>query len=168
MAVENLKTTSITNLDATPIIRANPWVHGGNSKQFSGTVEVSAAASIASTYRFFRVGSWMRPVQLRLFCDALTAGAIDIGLARTAADGGAYVDQDFFASAVALGSALNGTDVTYEAATAASMDIANIEKRIWEVLALTSDPNLEYDVVATVTTAITATGTVSLAAIFSW
>jgi hypothetical protein len=89
-------------------------------------------------------------------------------LARTAADGGGYVDQDFFASAVALGSALNGTDITYEAASGAAMDIANIEKRIWEVLGLTSDPNLEYDVLATVTTAITAAGTISLAGVFSW
>ena len=39
MAVNAYKTTAITNLDATPIVRANPWVHGGNAKQFAGTIE---------------------------------------------------------------------------------------------------------------------------------
>lgn len=162
-----LKTTSITNLDATPIIRANSWVHGGTAKHFCGTVETVTADDTGSRYRFFRIGSWMRPIAISIFCDAMTAGAVDVGLYRTAADGGAVVDADFFGSAVSLATALNGTDITFEQASTGE-DISKIEQRIWEVLALTIDPNLEYDVVASVTTAITAGGTLSLRGTMTW
>jgi hypothetical protein len=164
MAVNAYKTLSIANLDATPIVRANPWVHGGNSKQFAGTVEAVNADSIGSTYRFFRVGSWMRPVSFTLFCDALTGGAADLGLYRSAADGGALVSQALFASAQSIAAANTaGLSIRFE-----QDDIANVEKRIWELLGLTADPNLEYDVALTLTAALTASGTLSLQGVFSW
>lgn len=165
MGTSALKTTSISNLDATPIVRANPWVHGGNSKQFSGTVEAVTADDTSSTYRFFRIGSWMRPVSLTLFCDALGgSSAVDVGLYRTAADGGAVVNASLFASAVSLVSAITaGSNVRFE-----QDDIANAEKRIWELLGLSADPNLEYDVTAKVQTTINTGGTVTLHGNFSW
>lgn len=164
MAVNAYKTTAITNLDATPIVRANPWVHGGNAKQFAGTIEAVNGDSIASTYRFFRIGSWMRPVSLTLFCDAITSAAGDLGLYRTTADGGAVVSQTLFASAQSVASAITtGTNIRFE-----QDDIANVEKRIWELLGLTADPNLEYDVTLTLTAAATASGTLSLQGAFSW
>jgi hypothetical protein len=164
MPVNAYKTTSITNLDATPILRANPWVHGGNSKQFAGTVEAVNGDSIGSSYRFFRVGSWMRPVSLTLFCDALTGGAADLGLYRAAADGGAVVDADLFATAQSIASAnATGIQVRFEAD-----DVANVEKRIWELLGLTADPNLEYDVALTLTAGLSASGTLALQGVFSW
>lgn len=164
MAINAYKTTSITNLDATPILRANPWVHGGNAKQFAGTVEAVNGDSIGSTYRFFRVGSWMRPVSLTLFCDALTGGAADLGLYRSAADGGAVVSASLFASAQSIATANTaGLGVRFEAD-----DIANVEKRIWELLGLTADPNLEYDVALTLTAGVTASGTLALQGVFSW
>ena len=164
MAVNAYKTTAITNLDATPIVRANPWVHGGNAKQFAGTIEAVNGDSIASTYRFFGIGSWMRPVYLTLFCDAITSAAGDLGLYRTTADGGAVVSQTLFASAQSVASAITtGTNIRFE-----QDDIANVEKRIWELLGLTADPNLEYDVTLTLTAAATAGGTLSLQGAFSW
>lgn len=164
MAVNAYKTNAITNLDATPIVRANPWVHGGNSKQFAGTVEAVNGDSIASTYRFFRIGSWMRPVSLILFCDAITSAAGDLGLYRTASDGGAVVIQSLFASAQSIASAIVlGTNVRFE-----QDDVANVEKRVWELLGLSADPNLEYDVTLTLTAAATASGTISLQGAFSW
>jgi hypothetical protein len=164
MAVNAYKTNAITNLDATPIVRANPWVHGGNSKQFAGTVEAVNGDSIGSTYRFFRIGSWMRPVSLTLFCDAITSAAGDLGLYRTASDGGAVVSQTLFASAQSIASAITlGTHVRFE-----QDDVANVEKRVWELLGLSADPNLEYDVTLTLTAAATAGGTISLQGAFSW
>lgn len=164
MAIVNAKTFSITNLDAQPILRANPWVHGGNSKQFAGTVEAASGDSIDSVYRFFRVGSWMRPVSLMLFCDAITSGAADCGLHRTAADGGAVVNRSLFATAQSIAAAITlGTNIRFEAD-----DVANVEKRIWEMLGLTADPNLEYDVTLMLTAATTAAGTLSLQGGFSW
>jgi hypothetical protein len=167
MAINAYKTLSVTNLDATPILRANPWVHGGHAKQFAGTVEAVNGDSAASTYRFFRIGSWMRPVSLTLFCDALTGGAADLGLYRTASDGGAVVSgpgQTLFASAQSIATAnAAGINVRFE-----QDDIANVEKRIWELLALTADPNLEYDVALTLTAPISASGTLALQGVFSW
>jgi hypothetical protein len=164
MPVNAYKTVSITNLDATPILRANPWVHGGNSKQFAGTVEAVNGDSIGSTYRFFRVGSWMRPVSLTLFCDALTGGAADLGLYRAAADGGAVVNASLFATAQSVASAnATGIQLRFEAD-----DVANVEKRIWELLGLTADPNLEYDVALTLTAGLSASGTLALQGVFSW
>jgi hypothetical protein len=164
MAINAYKTLSITNLDATPILRANPWVHGGNSKQFAGTVEAVTGDSIGSTYRFFRVGSWMRPVSFTLFCDALTGGAADLGLYRAAADGGALVSAGLFATAQSIATAnATGINVRFEAD-----DVANVEKRIWELLGLTADPNLEYDIALTLTAGISASGTLALQGVFSW
>jgi hypothetical protein len=164
MPVNAYKTVSITNLDATPILRANPWVHGGNAKQFAGTVEAVNGDSIGSTYRFFRVGSWMRPVSLTLYCDALTGGAADLGLYRAATDGGAVVDADIFATAQSVASAnATGIQARFEAD-----DVANVEKRIWELLGLTADPNLEYDVALTLTAGLSASGTLALQGVFSW
>jgi hypothetical protein len=164
MAINAYKTNAITNLDATPIVRANPWVHGGNSKQFAGTVEAVNGDSIGSTYRFFRIGSWMRPVSLTLFCDAVTGAAGDLGLYRTASDGGAAVSQALFASAQSIATAITaGTNIRFE-----QDDVANVEKRVWELLGLSADPNLEYDVTLTLTAAATAGGTISLQGALSW
>jgi hypothetical protein len=164
MAVNAYKTNAITNLDAQPIVRANPWVHGGNAKQFAGTVEAVTGDSIGSTYRFFRIGSWVRPISFVLFCDAITSAAADLGLYRTASDGGAVVSQALFGSAVSIASAITtGTNIRFE-----QDDIANVEKRVWELLGLSADPNLEYDVALTLTAAATASGTISLHGAMSW
>jgi hypothetical protein len=164
MAVNAYKTNAVANLDATPILRTNPWVHGGNSKQFAGTVEAVNGDSIGSTYRFFRIGSWMRPINLTLFCDAVATGAGDLGLYRAAVDGGAVVSASLFASAQSIATAITaGANIRFE-----QDDIANVEKRIWELLGLTADPNLEYDVTLTLTAAATGGGTISLQGAFSW
>lgn len=169
MGTSNLKTTSVTNLDATPAIRANPWINGQNSKSYVGRILAVTADDTSSTYRFFRVGSWMRCHALALFCDALsTSAAVNVGLWNPSnISAGAVVDADFFASAVVVSSALNGTDITYESANAASnMGLPVAESRLWEVMALTADPNLQYDVTIQPTSAITAGGNIVLRASF--
>lgn len=162
--MRNYRTKAVTCLDATPIVRANPWVHGGNAKQFAGTIEATAGDSIGSTYRMFRIGSWMRPVNLTLFCDAVTGAAADLGLYRTAFDGGNPVAQALFASSQALDTSItDGSNIRFE-----QDDIANVEKRVWELLGLSADPNLEYDVVLTLTANAGSGGTLALQGTFSW
>jgi len=164
MADDSKKSTTITGLDTDPPLRPNSWVAGGVPKSYVETVEAADAASIGSKYRFFRVTSWMRVEDLFVMNDALSAGAMDVGLYDTADNGGAVVDADFFASAVSLASAnkaTGGTNIAWEAAGSAS-DISKVTQPIWQVLGLTSDPRKEYDVVGTVTTALGAAGTISL------
>ena len=164
MAVVNVKASAVTSADGTPQVLTTTKVAGGRLKELRGTVELANGDSIASTYRIGRVHSSWLPSQLIKLSDAITSGAADFGLADTAANGGAAVSAAFFASAVSIASAdVVGTDITHEAAGATVYgEIANIEKRIWEALALTADPNKYYDLTATLTAATTAAGTLSV------
>lgn len=151
MAVENLKSTPITNADATPIVFNDARVAGGVERSWVGTKQVSASASIGSTYRLVRIPSNLRVSQVILACDAFdTTGAGDVGLYKTAADGGAVVNAAFFASAVAMTSILTGTDVTHESTV---FGVKDAEKPLWKALGLTADPMIEYDVAITLTAA---------------
>ena len=160
MAVENLLSGGITNRDATPRVKNNSLIEG-RMRAAAGTVEVSASASISSTYRFFQIPSNCRVDQILLYSDDLgTTGLTDIGIYQTTENGGAVVDADFFASAVDVKTAaLNGSDVTHESG---AYDIDDVEKPLWQALGLSADPCRAYDVVATLTEAASAGGTMSL------
>jgi len=159
MAVVAVKSTLITNADATPVVFNSPRVDGGPERVAVATADITSGDSIASTYRMFRVPSNAVMTDLKIYSpDIGTTTIADIGL--YAADGGAVVDADFFASALSLkDGALNGTDVLHEAAV---FTIANSGKELWSALALSSDPGVFYDVTLTLTAAADATGTVKL------
>lgn len=162
MAVEAIKSTVISNADATPAVINSAQLANGVIRGMRGKAAVDAAASIGSTYRLMRVKSNDLVQQLLLSCTAITSAAGDIGLYKTAADGGAVVDADFFASAQSLASALAQTNVTRESGV---VSVANMEKPLWEALSLSADPQIEYDIVVTLTAAATAAGTLALDAL---
>ena len=161
MAVVAVKSTLITNADALPAVLNSPRVDGGFERIEVATAAITDTDSIGSTYRMFRVPSNAVVTDLRIYSpDIGTTTISDIGLYRTAKDGGAVVDADFFASALSLkDGALNGTDVLHESAV---FSIANSGKELWDALGLTSDPSVFYDVAFTLTAAADATGTVKL------
>lgn len=161
MAVEARKSSLVTNADAVPAVLNNPRVDGGFERIEVATVAVTNADSTGSTYRMFRVPSNAVMTDLRIYSpDIGTTTIADIGLYRTAKDGGAVQDADFFASALSLkDGALNGVDVLHEAAV---FTIANSGKELWDALGLTSDPSVFYDVTLTLTGDADATGTVKL------
>lgn len=159
MAVVNTKASAITNADASPRVLNSRLVADGDVREHVGTVEAANGDSIGSTYRLARVRSSARVGAVILKCDAITTCAGDVGLYRTAADGGAVVDADFFASAQSLAVALSGTDVTHESGV---VDIDDIEKPLWQALGLASDPVIDYDVAVTLTAAAGSAGTISL------
>lgn len=165
MAVVTPKSAAITNADATPPRLTNSRVIRGRLHESVGTLEVANGDSIASIFRLCRVPSNARMSQVLLSCDAITSAAADIGLYKTARDGGAVVDVDFFASAASIASALVNSDVTHEADPAdggAGFGHADSEKPLWECVGLTADPGGSYDIALTLTAAATAAGTVSL------
>lgn len=151
MTVDAIKAAFITDAIAVPRVLNLPH-RRGRLREGIGYVAPTAAAEAASKYFMFRVPSKARMSELLLTAaDFTTAGAVDIGLWRTAEDGGAVVDQDYFCSALDLsGGPFARSNQMLESAV---NTIANSEKPIWEILALTTDPNVEYDVVAVVTTA---------------
>ncbi len=161
MAVVAVKSTLVTNADATPAVLNNPRVDGGYERIEVSTVAITSGDTTASTYRMFRVPSNAVMTDLRIYSpDIGTTTIADIGLYRTAKDGGAVQDADFFASALSLkDGALNGVDVLHEAAV---FTIANSGKELWDALGLTSDPSVFYDVALTLTADADATGTVKL------
>lgn len=161
MAVEARKSSLVTNADAVPAVLNSPRVDGGFERIEVATVAVTNADSTGSTYRMFRVPSNAVMTDLRIYSpDIGTTTIADIGLYRTAKDGGAVQDADFFASALSLkDGALNGVDVLHEAAV---FTIANSGKELWDALGLTSDPSVFYDVTMTLTGDADATGTVKL------
>ena len=161
MAVVAVKSTLITNADALPAVLNSPRVDGGFERIEVATAAITDTDSIGSTYRMFRVPSNAVMTDLRIYSpDIGTTTISDIGLYRTAKDGGAVVDADFFASALSLkDGAINGTDVLHESAV---FSIANSGKELWDALGLTADPSVFYDVAFTLTADADATATVKL------
>lgn len=159
MAVVAVKSTLITNADATPAVLNSPRVDGAFERVKVATVAITSGDNTGSVYRMFRVPSNAVVTDLRIYSpDIGTTTISDIGL--YAADGGAVVDADFFASALSLkDGALNGVDVLHESAV---FSIANSGKELWDALGLSADPSVSYDVAFTLTGDADATGTVKL------
>lgn len=155
-ATEAIKSTIITNADATPATINTAQLANGRERSMRGVVTATTTKDIGSTYRFFRIKS--NDLVKQLLLDNASWGAsctADFGLYKTAADGGAVVDADFFASAIDMNTANRALDITRESGV---ITVANMEKTVWELLGLSADPQIEYDVAATLTAATAATG----------
>lgn len=153
MAVVTVKSTQITNRDATPSVKSNA-VQGNPVQHARGVASASATDTTASKYLFCSVPSNAKPVSLRLSTTGTgTVGAMDIGLYKTTKDGGAVVDADLFTSAQLLTAALTKSELLFESTT---ITRANSEKALWEHLGLTSDPGIMYDVVGTLSATVDA------------
>lgn len=166
MAVVNTKSTLITNADNTTYTLTKKDLAAGVVKVARATVETANGDDIASVYRFFRLPSRARVVSLQLYSDDIgTTTIADFGLYRTAADGGAVVDADAFASAVSLkDGAVSGTEIQHESAV---YGVEDVETQLWQIAAATTDPNIMYDVCATLTAAADAAGTISLVCLYT-
>lgn len=178
MAQVAIKSTAVTNYNATPRVQNPVGIDGGRLTRAvnglctitSGDTQAATLAAGASTYRFGKIRSsdYYDQLQIVTTADAGTTTVVDVGLydLLTATNGGAVVDQDFFCSSLSLkdgalvttGSGVNAADQTFEAGAAGGL-ITNAEKTVWECLGLTSDPNKEYDVAMTLTGACDGTAT---------
>jgi hypothetical protein len=158
MAVVDTKSAIITNRDATPPVANAAAIAAGNVRSWAATLELANGDSIGSTLRFGQVPSNARIHSIRVFCDAITSGAMDVGLYQTTANGSAVVDVDAYATAQSIASAITtGTEIMFE--------VRNIDKcanYVWQDGGLTADTGRFYDIVGTLTAATTAAGTVTL------
>ena len=149
MAVVNLKSPLVTNDDAVPPTKNAVTDDRGRVRNMVATLETNADDSIASVYRFFRIRSNWRLLGLYIKCDAIaTAPAADIGLYRTATDGGAVVDADCYATAVLLSSAITTAELNqlYEV-----RGVEKIANKVWQDAGATADPLIDYDLALTLT-----------------
>jgi hypothetical protein len=152
MSVVDRNSNTIANTVAIPKVLNQPAIGAAAVlKEVAGLVTPAADDSQNSIHRFVRVPSNARISQVLLTTgDATTGGAVDIGVYQTAANGGAVVDADLFASALALtGGPFENVDVTYESD---EFTAAESVKPLWEVLGLTADSQREYDIAWTITT----------------
>lgn len=160
MAAENLKSTQVTTLDATPAGRQSTLENGGRVLAAFATLE-TAGGDAGSTYRMIRLPGEARVTRVEFASDDLGTGCtVNIGLYDVA--DAAVEDADFFASAVDVATAaVPRTDVTYESAVVAIEDRG---KALWEQLGLDDTPEnraKEFDIYLTSVSAAT-TGTVSV------
>lgn len=162
----NQSSQIITDQDATPIVKTNTLEQGGVRRSAIATLAMTTGAA-ADIKRFVRIPSRALVLSVQIANDDLDSNATptlatDVGLYKNAADGGAVVDADFFASAITqLQAAAGFTDVTYESAV---VTVANRAKPLWDQLGLSADPGLAYDVALTYTAgaATHANGNVTL------
>lgn len=161
MPVVTTKSAAITNRDATPKVINNARVTGAPIIRAAGIVAVANGDSIASKYLFCSVPSNAIVSSVKVSCpDIGTTTAMDVGVYRSTADGGAVVDADHFASGVALNAgALNKSEVVNESGVTT---VDELEKPLWEALGLSADPALVYDIVGTLTGAADAAGSILL------
>lgn len=160
MAVANTKATLISNADSTPPVLSNGILGDALLREAVGTVETLAADDAGSVYRLCRVPSNARLSSILMATDAITgATQADIGVYKTAKDGGAAVDDDFFATNVDISTAATVfTEYLYEAT---ATDISKCEQPLWQLLGLSADPQIDYDICCTVND-VTAAGTIAM------
>lgn len=143
----NKTSSQITNSrnDATD----NGNVEGGVVRVRRGSIISGATDASGTIQRFLRVPSNAVVSQVLFSTAAATGGAVDIGVYQPAEAGGAVIDADFFASALAITAALNRSDQTFESGVYAP---ALRMQPLWQALGLAADPGREFDIATTITT----------------
>ncbi len=163
MTVKHQSSTVVANADAVPAVVNNVGAGAaGNLREVTGSVVLTASQDADSTVRFVRVPTNAKIKQVRLDNQAQTDGDMAFGVYYPTTGPTAKADLaanainvDFFADAVALDSIIQPTDITNQNAEN-TIDLWN--QPLWQALGLASDPGGYFDIVGTVTGAIT-TGT---------
>lgn len=165
MAVVNVKSTLITNADASPPVLNNPYIGLDREKSQIGIVTITNGDTNASTYRICRIPSGACVADVEIINTAATSATANIGVLETAANGGglaagvAGADAILVPSGACVSSAhATFTSFYYPAIAGAAASPANGNLRIWELLGLAADPFKIYDVAISTTVTATATG----------
>jgi hypothetical protein len=166
MAVDHVKSTTITNLDSSPVVPNTAGEGAGAPlKSVTGIAIGVASSSIDATYQMVRVPSNAKVKGLNFQTQTQAAGVTDIGL-YYATDGAggkptsllvaAAISRQFFASAISLTTTTRQDVLGNPIGSAFTPDKRN--QPLWQAAGLSSDPGGFFDIVLSLTTAIT-TGT---------
>lgn len=122
MATEALKSTQLSNADASPVVFNSNIDVGGYLRSKVATVE-AAGGDAGSTYRLVRLQANWRVHRVELATDDLGTGlTLNVGLYDVTDDG--VEDADFFASALDVASAAVGrTDISYQSGVRTINDV---------------------------------------------
>jgi len=165
MAVDHVKSTPVTNLDASPVV-ANTEGEGAAAYLMcvsSGDVVGVASSSVNATYQFVRVPSNCKVKSILISSEAQGAGAFDFGIyyatdglgnKPTALLAANAINQALFAAAVSFASAVTQTEELINTFTPLMRN-----QPLWQAAGLASDPGGNFDIVGTVKTTAVTTGT---------
>jgi hypothetical protein len=156
-AINNNLGNLLTNSYATPLIANGAGADSVSTLIWSSycAIPVVGTDLAGSTYRFGRVKSSDVIHGLSFGSTALTAGAISLGLYFTNTGAVAATNADhLFATSINCASAVVVTEERY-----VNLAFTTAGKRVWELLGLSADPVVVYDVVGTSTTGATVAGT---------
>ncbi len=163
MGVVTVKATAVSNADQLyPKILSAPYLTKGAIFCAAGTLEVGSGDSIGSLYRFARIPSGARIHNMEIFSDAIAQfSSAKVGLYTPqdqSGNAGGVVSDALFGSGIDLSvQQTEPYDVIFN-----NLGIENIEKRVWELLGLTADPCLFYDVTIKSVLQNGGTGTLSM------
>lgn len=176
MAVVNLKSTMLTNRDATPKVLTDAFISGGTVNQQFGWVLTGAADSAASTYKMVSVPSSARLAALSMINQTVGSGVLlDVavwypttvptggGAFLAASQGGALVSSSNFRTAMA-GDTVNTTPLELIVTTNTNSLPNYQEMPLWQMLGLASDPEVSLDIGISLRNAGTTAGYVGLRA----
>lgn len=172
MTTEALKSTPITNLDATPVT-PNTTGEGapGYSRRVEGFVTVSASMAAGSTYRLVRVPSNAKIKSVNFHSEAQGAGKFQLSAyySDSTVDGTQVANQGvvvpttgaaFFSDDIDCASAVAMANKTFaNDTTSGAYNMSAWNKQFWDALGLTADPGGFIDIVAVVHTTAVTTGT---------
>jgi len=166
MAVDHVKSTFITNLDASPAV-INTAGEGGPApvKDVDGWATVIASGSVGATYQLARVPSNAKIKSITWESEAQGAGKFNLGVYyATDGEGGRptsllvanTINANLFATDIDTTSAITPVNYVNQSTN------YTLDKRtqpLWQAAGLSSDPGGYFDIVATVHTTAVTTGT---------
>lgn len=136
--------------------KQNPNLAGGAKALITfQSFAVAATDDDGSIYRIGRIASNAVMYDCLIATDGIVNGTdYDLGLYNV--DLGAVVDKDLFMDGQTMAAAsktLNGL---------ANVSVANLNKPIWQLLGLSADPMIQYDLAITANTVGTAAGNIAI------
>lgn len=178
MAVVNLKSTVITNRDATPKVLTDASISGGDLRQAYGWVFTGSADTTASTYRLCQVASNVRLANLSMINGALGSGClldvavwyptnIQMGGANflPASSSATLISSSAFTTAI-VGNTANTTFSELMVTTNTTQGPNYQEMPLWQMIGLAADPEISLDLGFTVRVATATAGYIGLRATY--
>lgn len=137
-----------------------------------GSNVVGSSDSVGKVYRAFRIPAAARVTQLQVQNESISGGLYKIGVSLPS-DGSVVIagSDGVFVPALNLSTTrIAWTDFLLPGVIGQTNSLANVGKRVWELLGLTSDPSptgkdIYYDVILTVVTPSTTGGVVNIRAL---
>lgn len=166
-----VKSTVISNRDATPKVLTDSFVAGGTGTECEGYVQTASAADGAGTkYVLCQVPSNARVSTVKISADALgTSCTLDVGVwwptfiptgaGLVSSTASTVINTQLFASALAASNSQAAVDITNQST---NNSILNQELPLWKAAGLASDPGIDLDIVAYVHVANQIQGYVGL------